>query len=221
MSRPKLGVVIVTYNAAPTIAACLSSLRAAPVDRLQVMVVDNASTDDTVSVVSGLLDPHEQIRLLQNPINLGFAAGCNIGLAELEDDPDISHFWLLNPDCQVTLPSLSALFHFLEAGHGTGLTGGRVIYRGAEGLIQSDGGQIDWETGVTHLPPSCQVPPSCWEIRKHSRCTTAVTAHYGSPAGTGTSCCWAIDGERRGCMRPYPRTICSRPSAREETMRHG
>ena len=57
MNEPSLGVVIVTYNAADEITACLESLmaaRAAGPDGqggLHVVVVDNASTDDTVSVI--------------------------------------------------------------------------------------------------------------------------------------------------------------------------
>lgn len=49
----ELGVVIVTFNAADEITACLESLAAAAVPGMRLVVVDNASTDDTVAVIRG------------------------------------------------------------------------------------------------------------------------------------------------------------------------
>jgi GT2 family glycosyltransferase len=49
--RPPLGVVILTFNAADVILDCLESLLATPQEGLQIVIVDNASTDDTLTVL--------------------------------------------------------------------------------------------------------------------------------------------------------------------------
>ncbi|MCV6597090.1 MAG: glycosyltransferase family 2 protein [Mangrovicoccus sp.] len=59
MTKPNLGVVIVTYNAAGEIAACLESLmaaREAVAGNLHVVVVDNASSDNTLAVIESWAD---------------------------------------------------------------------------------------------------------------------------------------------------------------------
>lgn len=72
MNTP-VAVVIVSYHSQDVIGGCLASLP----DDVRVIVVDNASTDNTVGVVQRTLPRAEIIR---NPVNAGFAAGVNLGL---------------------------------------------------------------------------------------------------------------------------------------------
>jgi N-acetylglucosaminyl-diphospho-decaprenol L-rhamnosyltransferase len=98
-SRP--AVVVLTYRSAETIEDCLSALRP-QVERLggQLVVVDNASPDDTVAVVQAL-----GVRVVETGANLGFAAGCNVGAAAVHGDPVV----LVNPDAIVDDGALEAL----------------------------------------------------------------------------------------------------------------
>jgi len=85
-SKP-IGAVVITHNSAGFVAACLeSALKCAS----PVVVVDNASTDDTCAVVSRF----PSVRLLANRHNAGFAAAANQGFAALENELVL----LLNPD---------------------------------------------------------------------------------------------------------------------------
>jgi GT2 family glycosyltransferase len=72
-------VVVVAYQAAHRITACLDALLAqrGDVEGLDVVVVDNASTDGTADVVAAR---HPEVRLVRSSTNLGFAAGNNVGL---------------------------------------------------------------------------------------------------------------------------------------------
>lgn len=104
------------------------------------------------------------ITLLHSPVNGGFAAGVNIGLAHLARHPDIDRFWVLNPDC-VTPPETPRAFAAHETPGGQfSLLGGRLTYVDPPDRIQSDGGIIDQRTGRTHnlnLEKSfTQTPPS-------------------------------------------------------------
>lgn len=77
---PRLSVLIPARNASATVGSALrSTLRALP-DDAEIVVLDDASTDDTAAAVSGLGDP--RIRLISSDVNLGVAGG----LARLLDE---------------------------------------------------------------------------------------------------------------------------------------
>src|ERR1043166_1920241 len=73
-----VSVIVVTFNSADCVQGCLESILAQEALRLQVIVVDNASTDNTVSSVRRL---GKKIRLLRNTKNVGFGRACNRGFA--------------------------------------------------------------------------------------------------------------------------------------------
>ncbi|WGH77268.1 glycosyltransferase family 2 protein [Jannaschia ovalis] len=162
MSLPRLGVVIVTHRAAEVIDACLDSLLAAPGVALRVVVVDNASPDDTVARLRGRVAPApHQLEVIEAP-NGGFAAGVNRGLERLRADPGLARFWILNPDTIVP-PKTPARFATHPAPEGWAMIAGRVLYAEEPGGIQIDGGVIDWRTGVTrnlnqHAPADATPP---------------------------------------------------------------
>ncbi len=73
---PQVTVVLVTHNSALVIDDCLSSLSAAQ----NMIVVDNASSDDTCEIISSR---YPQVNLLRNSVNKGFGAGVNQGMAKV------------------------------------------------------------------------------------------------------------------------------------------
>jgi N-acetylglucosaminyl-diphospho-decaprenol L-rhamnosyltransferase len=91
-------VVVVTYNSAETIGDAVASL--AGVRGVRVIVVDNASGDDTVDALASL--PVEVIALDENG---GFAHGCNVGWRAGR----APFVLFLNPDAQVSPAAVSAL----------------------------------------------------------------------------------------------------------------
>jgi N-acetylglucosaminyl-diphospho-decaprenol L-rhamnosyltransferase len=83
-------VVVVAYNSRATLRDCVAPLLSVP--GFTVTVVDNASPDDSAAVVSDL-----PVRVKRETRNLGFAAGCNRGVA----NGDASWILLLNPDATI------------------------------------------------------------------------------------------------------------------------
>lgn len=81
-----VGIIIITYNSAAEIGACLDALRGVGAD---LLVVDNASSDGTLDEVH-----HRGVRVIANRENRGFAAAANQGYAELINP----YLLLLNPD---------------------------------------------------------------------------------------------------------------------------
>jgi GT2 family glycosyltransferase len=77
-------VVVVTWNGAHLLPDCLDSLRAQTVaDEMEVLVVDNASTDGTTEL---LAERYPEVQVLRAPRNLGFAGGVALGTREFSGD---------------------------------------------------------------------------------------------------------------------------------------
>jgi N-acetylglucosaminyl-diphospho-decaprenol L-rhamnosyltransferase len=85
-------VVIVTFNSAHCIRGLFDALSKVP----RVIVVDNASSDDTIIQVKRWLP---QAQILVNDVNLGFGSANNRALMQIE-----THYaFLLNPDCKPSI----------------------------------------------------------------------------------------------------------------------
>jgi N-acetylglucosaminyl-diphospho-decaprenol L-rhamnosyltransferase len=84
-----VGIIIVTYNSADAIGACLDAAIATGAD---IIVVDNASADATVENIRA-----HPVRLIANETNRGFAGAVNQGAAALENP----YLLLLNPDAVI------------------------------------------------------------------------------------------------------------------------
>jgi len=117
----QVSTVVVTYNSAGCIEACLKSLLRQERVSGEIIVVDNRSADNTVQIVRNC---GPEIRLLANQSNIGFGRACNQGA-------DISHggfLYFLNPDAQFERPDgLSRLCQVMEQNPSWGLAGTRVL----------------------------------------------------------------------------------------------
>jgi len=163
-----IGVIVVSYASGDVIEACLTSLLASQDADLRIVVCDNASPDDSRDLVRalardrgvGLLETTPQMHQADTSIdapaltliaggeNRGFAGGVNLGLDYLSKCGDVTQFWILNPDCVVKPDTAAA---YVQAGRDAGrygMIGGRTLYLGEGGMIQSDGGWINMWTGV-------------------------------------------------------------------------
>jgi N-acetylglucosaminyl-diphospho-decaprenol L-rhamnosyltransferase len=94
--------VVVTYNSAAVIAMCLASLKGLG----RVIVVDNASSDDTISVAKATLGG---VEVIANQTNLGFGRACNLGLTKASTP----YVLFINPDAALRPDAITRL---LQAG---------------------------------------------------------------------------------------------------------
>ena len=116
-----LSVVIVTYSSERDIAACLESVYAhAPSFRFEVIVVDNASPDDTARIVR---ERFPQVRLIEADGNVGFARGNNLGLRARKGEFAL----LLNPDTLVEGNALEEMVRFMRTEERVGVVGCRLV----------------------------------------------------------------------------------------------
>jgi len=76
---PKVSVIVLNYNGGQIVLRCLRSVKASDYINLELIVVDNASTDDSVYLIQKNLP---DVRLVTNKVNLGFAGANNRGYKE-------------------------------------------------------------------------------------------------------------------------------------------
>jgi N-acetylglucosaminyl-diphospho-decaprenol L-rhamnosyltransferase len=122
-----IGVIVVTYASASTLEACLFRLLAAR-DVARVIVIDNASPDDTCERVARMAARDPRLSLVRNSENRGFAAACNQGATA------ISQPWVafVNPDAYVERDTLSRLVAYATARAGAGLLGVELVDEAGE-----------------------------------------------------------------------------------------
>ena len=117
---PKVSLVIVTYNNRDLNRLCLESVFARTEwPNLEVLVVDNGSSDGTPALLAELARAHAGLRVVAHSENRGFPAACNAGLAQASGE----FLVLLNNDTVVTRGWLAALHRHLATSPGLGLVG--------------------------------------------------------------------------------------------------
>jgi N-acetylglucosaminyl-diphospho-decaprenol L-rhamnosyltransferase len=118
---PRLTVVVVTYNSAADIGACLDAVAAAaPATAHEIVVVDNASADGTAALVRSRWP---QARVLDAGGNLGFARANNLGIRATSSELVL----LLNPDTVPGAGSIDRLVGILDARPEVAVAGPRLV----------------------------------------------------------------------------------------------
>ncbi len=129
---PSVLVVVVNYRTGRLVVDCLRSLAPEVLAHpgTAVLVVDNASGDDSVEVISAAIAGSgwaSWASLLPSPTNGGFAAGNNLAIrAALASPTPPECFWMLNPDTVVRPGALRALADFMAKNPQVGILGGGI-----------------------------------------------------------------------------------------------
>jgi GT2 family glycosyltransferase len=111
-------IAIVNWNSGPRLRNCIDSIFAAS-SRAEVLVVDNASTDDSLD---GIFELRDRIHFVRNSVNRGFAAAVNQAFAETSTP----YVLLLNPDTRVVDKAITTLEEFMDAHRKAAAAGGWV-----------------------------------------------------------------------------------------------
>jgi N-acetylglucosaminyl-diphospho-decaprenol L-rhamnosyltransferase len=140
MSAPKVGVVVVNYRTPDLALACAESLRTLDYSNWKLLVVDNASGDDSATKFAAGLAPDEW---LLSATNGGYTAGNNRGVSEMLRR-GCDYVMVLNPDTVVANPAfLSELVRHLEDNPKVGAVGPRVFLR-SHGNVQNTVLKFPW-----------------------------------------------------------------------------
>ena len=131
---PLLSICIVSWNTRQLLKDCLESIYADPQSPAwEVIVVDNASTDDSAAMVESCFP---QVELIASPGNRGFAGGNNLAMERARG----RYLLLLNSDTQVEPGALTGLVDFMEAHPQAGAAGPKLVH--ADGALQLSCGRL-------------------------------------------------------------------------------
>ena len=161
-------IIIVNYNGWKDTLLCVKSILCSDVPDSKIVIVDNASTNDSVAQLSWYLADLSRLGSLQFPEwyipsttvegvpihlvssaqNNGFAAGNNYGVEQIKADiKDSDLLWFLNNDTLITKGTLEALSEKLAAPE-VSLVGSKVLDFGPHLGVQTFAGALDILTGV-------------------------------------------------------------------------
>ena len=91
ISQPLVSIIILNYNAGQLLFDCCESILKTNYNKFEIIVVDNASVDESHRKCK---EKFEEIRLIENEKNLGYCEGNNIGIKNAKGDMIV----ILNPD---------------------------------------------------------------------------------------------------------------------------
>lgn len=118
--KPTISVVIPNLNGARYLQSCLSSLERQVFKDFEVIVVDNGSSDDSVSLIK---KEFLWVKLKELPENIGFAAACNIGIKASGG----KYVALLNNDTEVAPQWLEGLQAVIEKDEKIGMVASKIL----------------------------------------------------------------------------------------------
>lgn len=105
-----ISVILVNYNGKQYNDKCIESVLASTIkEQLKVIVVDNASTDDSLMLLQKRWGEHEQVHIIALRENYGFAKANNVAI-EWAREQKIPYFLLLNNDTEIEPDAIEKLF---------------------------------------------------------------------------------------------------------------
>lgn len=130
-------VLLLNWNGVELTIPCIDSLQNGTIKPTKIFVVDNASIDDSVSI---LKENYPFIDLIQNETNLGFTGGNNVGFEKILNN-HYDYIWVLNNDTLVDEHCLCNLIETMETDKTIAATSGKIFY--------DDPSDVIWYAGAT------------------------------------------------------------------------
>lgn len=124
-THPRVRLVVLNYNGGDFVLRCLEALSRLdwPADRLDLVVIDNASADGSDREI---VERFPAVRLVRNPENTGFPAN-NLAMGDL-DAAGVDYVGLVNSDAFVEADYLRPLVDALEADAGLGAVSAKLLF---------------------------------------------------------------------------------------------
>lgn len=136
MNDPFVSIVILNWNGWVDTIECLDSLGYLKYEPFEIIVVDNASTDDSVKQIKSRFP---EVKVIENSENSGFSKGNNLGI-RLAMNGAAKYVWLLNNDTTVSDTALKELVETAENNPLLGIVGSVLYEYDQPGVVQAWGG---------------------------------------------------------------------------------
>ena len=132
--NPLVSVIVLNYNAGELLLNCIESIKKSAYKNLEIIVVDNISTDKSQETCK---EKYPDIKLIQNDENFGYCEGNNIGIREAKGD----YIVILNPDTIVESNCIEELISAYSK-FGEGLYQPKILSLNEKQVLQSTGNML-------------------------------------------------------------------------------
>lgn len=134
--HPKVTIVIPNFNYAHYLPECLDSILLYALPEAEIVIIDDASTDNSLKIIQEYAKKDARIRVFQNKQNLGLSFNCNLGLKEGRGE----FFSFIASDDKLVGPIYEQAIPLLEKNKGIGIccSDFTYFYEG-ESTIRKDG----------------------------------------------------------------------------------
>jgi GT2 family glycosyltransferase len=135
----ELSIIVLNYNTKDLTINCLKSIveqykEELEKDRFEIIVVDNASTDDSLAALQKL--KIKNLRVIESKENLGFSNGCNLGVKQANGE----YLLFLNSDTEIKDQGFLRMMEYLTKNEKVGILGGAL--KNEDGTAQASVGKF-------------------------------------------------------------------------------
>jgi len=148
---PLVHIIVLTWNEYNDTVECLESLQKINYSNYKIVLVDNGSQDGSIQKLRERFGNIENIKIIANEENLGFAGGNNVGM-EYATRKGADYVLLINNDTIVDPGFLAELVKAGEENKRAGILGSKIYYESEPKRIWFAGGEVNWLlTKGTHI----------------------------------------------------------------------
>lgn len=169
---PSVSIVLLNYNGFEDTIACLKSIKDISYENYNIVIVDNASTDDSCEKLESYLKinvasyskfhspkeamennvNHEKYTLILSNYNGGYGYGNNIGIKYALNNAENDYFLLINNDTIVESNFLEPMVEVCEADKDIGIASGKIYFHDRPDVIWFNGGKLQSCTAkINHI----------------------------------------------------------------------
>jgi len=147
-------IIVLNYNNWQDTIECLESICRLEYGNYRVIVVDNASINDSIPNINKWIAEGknsnkslDEVILIENRINTGYAGGNNMGIKYAIEKNDFQYIWIVNNDTVVDKLALKCLVEKTALDQQIGICGSRINYYNDKKNIQSVGSKVNYYFG--------------------------------------------------------------------------
>lgn len=165
----QIGVVICNYNGGEYLRRCVESIMASDRDDYDIIIVDNASTDGSSTLVK---DKYSQVILINNNENLGGAGGFDIGF-RYALKAGYPYIMAMDNDAIVAEDAIRLLYEYLSSHNEAGMAAAKIMCMEESDRILDYNGRLDFRNMIVWL--NWWMKPDCEESQRVSEADFAPT----------------------------------------------
>ncbi len=147
-------IIVLNYNNWKDTIECLESINQLKYTNYCTIVVDNASTNESIYKIKKWIAKSKEsnrilneIVLIENNMNVGYAGGNNVGIKYALKENKYGHIWILNNDTVVDSMSLNNIIMMVDQDNQIGICGSKILYYDKRDIIQSIGSKVNYTFG--------------------------------------------------------------------------